>query len=922
MISSLICSLILVQLVQLIPVVNASVYVGFPFSEQLPTVARVNQSYSFTMANVTYKSTLDDGIISYEILNAPQWLEFDSDSRSFMGTPSESDLGTFEITLTGFDSANNSLSNNYSMIVSDLPGVELASYDIMFSEIAQFGRTNGQNGLVVQQGEYVNLTFDAATFKAISNTSGEIVAYYGRSADRSSLPTWIKYNSNDLSFVGTVPYVVSDIAPSTSYSFAFIASDIKGFAAAVGYFELIVGYHTLSTSQNETEKINGTLNMNIDYTIPILEEVYLDESLISKENVSQVYINDLPSYVSFNDSEYVLSGSFPNLSTVDNFTVTVKDVYGNSVNLPYQLEAMSSLFTLSTLPELNATKGEYFSHQLLKSYFTDYNSTTVNVDTDNQSWLAFHSSNLTLNGNVPDDFDSAEISVTATSGSKSNKKSFNIRGISATKSTTSTSSSPSATSSSTSSSSSSSTSSETSSASNSKKKSNKGLIIGLAVGIPVFVLLVALALILFCCIRRKKQNQKSDDVEKLPPMSVLPNDKSKYMREQADQLDALKQIELHKSGFSPIMGGLPKKVDDINSVSSSLTHVDSRDQYFDSSDKPLMSWRANNDEDNRSISNDESVLLAGGHNPINRQSDASMSTVNTERLFSVRLVDDHSVRDSQRSLMSGGVSRNSSGNFQRLDSDGNIAQGGKSTSYLDIVDEVTEEFNTTGGSTLPNADVSHFTIKDRSTPPILDDNDILLRPNVEIFNAEDPNNNSSPGEQGSVYHSLREDSNQTFDSSMSNSSYNLLGKLNEVPNAYEKGASINHDDNILEEADNESSSAPSPRGDLELGSSNPDVINTFPFHSSIDNISGVPMVSPMSESSTLGNSPHSASANSSKYGAFKLHGSDHGMISDVNGNPKLVAFTRKASLRDSSYEPDHAQIAQGESAVIHNSDSD
>ncbi|KAG7192492.1 uncharacterized protein KQ657_001587 [Scheffersomyces spartinae] len=889
----------------------ASVYVGFPFSEQLPNVARVDQSYSFTMANVTYKSTLDDGIISYQVLNGPSWLQFDSGSRTFLGTPTNLDLGSFDITLTGFDSQNNSLANNYTMIVSDLPGIKLTSEDIMFSQIAQYGKTNGQNGLVVQQGQQVNIAFDPSIFKDVSSTNNDgVVAYYGRSADRSSLPNWLKYNSNALSFVGTVPYVVSDIAPSTSYNFAFIASDIKGYAAAVGYFELIVGFHTLSTSQNETEKINGTLNMEIDYTVPVLEQVYIDNNLVVKENISQVAINDLPSYATFNESDYSLSGTFPNLSTVNNFTVVVKDVYGNSVELPYQLEAMSSLFTLTTLPDLNATKGEFFSHQLLKSYFTDFNSTTITVDTNNQSWLQYHSSNLTLNGNVPNDFDSADISIVAASSSDNKseeEKSFKIKGVSKTTSTT-TSSSTSSTSSSKPSSTSSSSYSSGTSVGKQKKKSNLGLIIGLAVGIPVFILLVALALILLCCIRRKQQKTDTQDVEKLPPMSVLPDDKSKHMRDQAEQLDALKQLELHKSGLTPIIGAMPKKVDDINSVSSSLTHVDSHDQYYDTSDKPLMSWRANDDEDSKSITKDESVLVANSNNNY-RQSDASMSTVNTERLFSVRLIDDLSVRDSQRSLVSGGgISRNSSGNFQRLDSDGNIAQGTRGGSYLDIVDEVTEEINTTGESTLPNGEVSHF---NTSTPPILDDeNDILLRPNVEIFNAEEPNNSR---EQSSVYHSLREDSNQTLDSS---SSYNLLGKLNDLP---QDERNINNDDDILREADDETSGTPSPRGN-QLQS---DVINTFPFHSSIDNISGIPMISPMSETSTLGKSPHSLGGDSSsKYVGFKLNGSDHGLPLDSNDNPKLVAFTRKASLRDSSYEPDHAIIAQGESAVIHNSDSD
>ena len=116
---------------------------------------------------------------------------------------------------------------------------------------------------------------------------------------------------SDFSFSGTVPYVASENAPSFKYGFSFIASDYYGFASAEGIFRLVVGGHQLSTSLNETIKLNGTLESEIEVDVPILSDVYLDGEAISTANISNVYAEDLPDYVTFNEDNFTLTGIFP-----------------------------------------------------------------------------------------------------------------------------------------------------------------------------------------------------------------------------------------------------------------------------------------------------------------------------------------------------------------------------------------------------------------------------------------------------------------------------------------------------------------------------------------------------------------------------------------------------------------------------------
>lgn len=671
----------LLRLLLLLQAVVYAIYLGWPMDEQLPNVARVNQPYEFTIAYLTYRSN-NGGSISYSVSGLPDWLSFDELSRTFSGTPSENDASSFEIKLTGKDDSDDSeMTREYTMLVSNSTGIKLTSQDVMFTTIAKYGNTNGRGGLVLSEGEDFDIKLSEDMFEEKDDALRPIIAYYGRSSDRTSLPSWVTFNSDDLSFSGTVPYVTSNIAPSSSYGFSFLASDYYGFSGAEATFSILVGAHSLSTSLNESIKINGTFGLDFEYQVPVLTSVYLDGSTIESANISSVSADDLPSYVNFDDSNYVLSGTFPNSLRSDNFSIVVNDKYGNSVDLPYRFESIGSVFTLKNLPDVNATRGEFFEYQIMHSLFTDFNDTKVSVSLDNNanSWLSYDKSNMTLLGQAPSDLKLVKVLIDAESSFDSESRDFSIKGVrKEVTSSSSTSSSSSATASPTSSSSASaSTTSDSVNRSLSGGNNRKALILGLSIGIPCFFLILALLLIFFLCCRKKRRNDEEENDKSMEETIIdgpgigVTHDMDDHT-ETPHQLGALNALKLD---------------DDSASTLSSVTHVDSdsNSKYFDASEKPMKSWRAKDESDLTAI---KDKLMQQRH-----ASEISNSTVNTEELFAVRLVDDEARRSTSQSPgMTPLFLRNSldhiigesgsSANIQRLDSDGNVVGESQSNTSL------------------------------------------------------------------------------------------------------------------------------------------------------------------------------------------------------------------------------------------------
>lgn len=695
-------------------------YVGFPFQEQLPDVARVGDAYNFQISNETYLSSVSE--VSYYADDIPGWMSFDSSSRTFTGTPTTEDVtDSLNFTLIAADTSGNASTTCY-LVVSSSTGPQISTNYTVLSQLAEYGQTNGLNSLVLAPEQVFNVTFDRKTF----DSDDTIVAYYGKSVERAPLPNWLFFDSTNLRFSGVTPPANSEIAPGFEYAFRLFATDYEGYSGNYVDFGIVVGAHELTTTLKDNIYINGSSGSTVDYQIP-LSSVYEDGTEVSLANISSAVLEGAPDWLSLDN--YTLSGEVPtDFEDTSIFNVSIVDNYSNTVTLFFQVKDISSLFAVNSFRSVNATRGTFFQYYFLSSDFTDYSSTNVTVEVDND-WMTWHKDNLTINGDTPDDFDSVAVTVMASKDGTDDNLAFEVYGVDPINESSSSSASHSSSSASHSSSSSrapssSATSSTSASAATatttasavaamSKSSTNKGLAIGLGVSLPLVAIIASTLIFFFCCYKRRSKKDDDDEEKKSPKISkpILGN--------PANGPTGTAAAAHSRNGSSPYEKE-PQRLGPLN-----VLKLDDKELYSDSatsSTTNVASFESVNDESRDSLYHDalqaqstDQLLPAGSAVPkrswrqtvdsrINRDSLNSLNTVSTNELFSIRLADDSDISKDPRksnlpfrdsaffgSTASSILTRDDSGNLQRLDSDGNIVEMGRQrasrATNLDILEE-------------------------------------------------------------------------------------------------------------------------------------------------------------------------------------------------------------------------------------------
>ncbi|QPG73186.1 hypothetical protein FOA43_000492 [Brettanomyces nanus] len=405
--------------------VTATPIVGLPFNEQLPDVARVGEDYYFALNSDTIESDNTGESVTYSASGLPSWLTFDATSLVFTGTAENATNITF--TITGTDSTG-SVDEECQLVVSEDAGPRLTSETSLYEQLAQSGNTNGYDGIVLQPNEDFSIKFDNDTFEMGSGSGGSIVSYYGRSANRTSLPIWCQFDDDTLTFSGTAPTVNAVDAPSQEFDLVLIATDYIGYTGAYGAFHIVVGGHYLISKVESPIIINATAGKEISQEIPI-DSVYLDGQQISSTNISSVDLYEGPSWVSISDND-TLAGTVPDdILSNTSLNVTVTDIYGDSIFISFDVDVLDQVFAIGTFPEVNATRGEFFKYTIDSDDLMHANSTNLTATYEDANWLNFYYSNNTFNGWVPKDFESVDVTVNGTLGDLTDSREFTIEGI-------------------------------------------------------------------------------------------------------------------------------------------------------------------------------------------------------------------------------------------------------------------------------------------------------------------------------------------------------------------------------------------------------------------------------------------------------------------------------------------------------------
>jgi hypothetical protein len=397
-----------------------------------------------------------------------------------------------------------------------------------------------------------------------------------------------------------------------------IASTHPGFASASQSFNVVIGAHDFIIDP-PTETVNTTIGSKISYNFP-LTSIQLDGKVIDRTNISSVTadLGSDGSWLTFDNTSLLLSGQPAKGDQGTTVTLTIQDVFEDIVQSTIVVDLFDGLFATTFPSTVNATIGQEFHFVLNDALFTasDVQIAVSFAAKDGANWLSYNSSSRTISG-TPEasKAKSVQVDIDASSPSLSKKQtiSFTVQMVSSAGSPVAPT-----------------TSSFLSS-------SNKSLIISLSVCLPVVTICTFSALV--CCFRRRRKSSKSPirAGSPIPPISRPYNPTPDEDWALEDEEAWGEPHQLGGSGFLKrgVSGMYTLKTSEAGTTGATVGGHDRVHENEKVLTTPMTggpqeppktargSWRRSEGRDWASVA---------------RSSDATVATVSTNEIFSVRLV--------------------------------------------------------------------------------------------------------------------------------------------------------------------------------------------------------------------------------------------------------------------------------------------
>lgn len=424
------------------------------------------------------------------------------------------------------------------------------------------------------------------------------------------LPSWIKFSAHNLTFFGDAPEVFSKIAPPQYFTITLIASTHHGFASASQSFDVVIGAHSL-TIDPPTRSINTSVSANISYTFPV-DTVQLDGRAIGRSNISSITaaLGENGNWLTFDNASLLLSGHPAEGDKGTTVTIIVQDVFDDVVHCTIDVALFNGLFATSIPSTMNATIGMEFTFVLNNTLFAvpDVQISVSFSAQGGDNWLTYDSNSRTISGTPAANKATlvlVTITASSTSLSQTQSASFNVQSVSS--------------------------SGAIEALTSSKSSSNKSLIISLSVILPSLGIAVIVGLI-YWYRKHEKSIQSSREPSPLPisrpyittPDSDWPLEEEKSWGEPRQ----LGGVDFIKRGMSGMFTLKPPEqttaaTDRQGPSNENLRSVSNIGGPREPPKAARGSWRRSDGRDWVSVA---------------RSSDASVATVSTNEIFSVRLV--------------------------------------------------------------------------------------------------------------------------------------------------------------------------------------------------------------------------------------------------------------------------------------------
>ncbi|PCH44097.1 hypothetical protein WOLCODRAFT_164915 [Wolfiporia cocos MD-104 SS10] len=413
----------------------SSVSVQYPLQDQLPLIARVNQTYSWSFSRETFQSSHNSSL-EYTTSALPAWLSFDNSTLTFSGTPAPQDEGTPGIRVIATDpTTSDSASSSMTMCVTPYAAPELnlpvakqfyatnPSLSSVFLLSPNSALNTSAPALRIPHDWSFSIGFQYDTFNASS--SGNLY-YAALRADGTPLPSWIQFNSQLITFNGVTP---SGDAPMT-VALALHASDQQGYSAGFVPFDIVVASHEVSLLTESLPTINITASTPFNFSLTSPDDfsgVMFDGQPIQPIQITSldIDVSQFGDWLKYDSTTRTLSGMAPdNTDSGETDTpqvpATITTVANQTIHTEVALAVVPSYFSTATMPPILALPGQHLQFGL-QQYFsnssdlgTDVNLTAAFDPASAGSFLSFDSSSAELAGNVPANISGSYSHVTVT----------------------------------------------------------------------------------------------------------------------------------------------------------------------------------------------------------------------------------------------------------------------------------------------------------------------------------------------------------------------------------------------------------------------------------------------------------------------------------------------------------------------------
>jgi Ca2+-binding RTX toxin-like protein len=370
--------------------VNSAPIVAHPIADQT-TSEDVAYSYvlpsdAFSDADVgdvlAYSATLADGT------NLPTWLTFDATTRTFNGTPVNSDVGAISVKVIATDLAGTSASDVFELTVvntNDAPIVASPIADQTINEDAAF-----------------SIVLPPNTFADVD--VGDVLSYSAFTADGSLLPSWLNFNSDTQTFSGTP--VNSDVG---NLSITVIATDSSGENANNTFVLSVMNTNDAPVVANPIADQSTNEDALFSFVVPANAFADVDVGDVLSYNVTLADGSTLPSWLNFNAATRTFSGTPANgdVGTIS-VNVTATDLAGTSASDVFDLTVVNvndAPIVGNAIADQTTNEDAVFSFTLPSDAFADVDvgdvlsySAFMADGSLLPSWLTFDAGTRTFSG--------------------------------------------------------------------------------------------------------------------------------------------------------------------------------------------------------------------------------------------------------------------------------------------------------------------------------------------------------------------------------------------------------------------------------------------------------------------------------------------------------------------------------------------